>query len=187
MVGAPHNRDLIGFIGFIVASKWKLPMNALHVALFGKISVQQDGQPITDLSAKALELLCYLLLYHSQSHTRDALAELLWPDAASERSQKYLRQTLWHLQTRLDSQPNHAQAETLFVLHPGWVCLNPKANWSADVDIFEQAYTLCRDVADHELSERDAQRLEEAVQLYQGDFMANWYLYGQLVSELVHL
>jgi DNA-binding SARP family transcriptional activator len=152
-------------------------MNSLQIALFGKISIQQNGQPQANLPAKALELLCYLLLYRERSHTRETLSEALWPDGDHTRSMKYLRQTLWQLQTTLDNPPTRDQAEgqSLFILNPGWVHINRQANWWLDVDIFEQAYALCCDIAGQDLADQQAQTLEEAVALYQGDLLEMWY------------
>jgi DNA-binding SARP family transcriptional activator len=177
----------------LIAAIRKLPMNALHITLFGKISIQQAGQPCSALSAKALELLCYLLVYRERAHTRETLAAVLWPEASSALAQKYLRQTLWQLQTALDEQATAAepQIEGLFILHPGWVRINPQADWSVDVAIFEQTYTVCCDQSGEILTAAQAHRLEAAVQLYQGDFMATWYpdwcIYERERLQLIYL
>src|SRR5262245_7308392 len=171
-----------------------LPMAALEVRLFGKVFVEQDGRPVSSLSAKALELLCYLLVYRDRAHTREALAGVLWPEASYPLSKKYLRQTLWQLQTTLGSQPGDGDgtrhgdgrgnggaaldngngqvtAEGLLLLNPGWVRLNPGAGWWLDVEAFEDAYARCRDLPGHDLTDAHAQALEEAVVLYQGDLI----------------
>ncbi|HKE97526.1 MAG TPA: BTAD domain-containing putative transcriptional regulator [Actinomycetes bacterium] len=177
-------------------------MAALEVRLFGKVFVEQDGRPVSSLSAKALELLCYLLVYRDRAHTREALAGVLWPEASYPLSKKYLRQTLWQLQTTLGSQPGDGDgtrhddgrgnggaaagngngngngqvaAEGLLLLNPGWVRLNPGAGWWLDVEAFEDAYTRCRDLPGHDLTDAHAQALEEAVVLYQGDLIEAWY------------
>ena len=79
-------------------------MTHLRIRLLGQLSIEQNGNPITELSAKALEMFCYLLLYRDRPHTREALAAALWSDTSAERAQKYLRQTLWQLQTVLERQ-----------------------------------------------------------------------------------
>ena len=61
----------------------------------------RDDRPLPVLSSKALELLCYLVLHRDRAHTREALSRLLWPDAPDGQAKKYLRQTLWQLQTNL--------------------------------------------------------------------------------------
>jgi DNA-binding SARP family transcriptional activator len=151
---------------------------AVQIRLFGKVSIDRNGQPLSDISAKALELLCYLLLYRDRAHTREALSGMLWPEAAFSLSKKYLRQTLWQLQAAFagtsDSQPT-ADAQALLVLNPGWIRANPKGSWWLDVEAFEQAHQACRDTAGEELTAAQAQVLDDAVRLYQGDLIEAWY------------
>jgi two-component SAPR family response regulator len=47
-------------------------MGDLHVRLFGKVLVEWEGHQVAKLSAKASELLCYLLVYRDRAHTREA-------------------------------------------------------------------------------------------------------------------
>jgi DNA-binding SARP family transcriptional activator len=147
----------------------------LRVTLFGKFNVRHETQDITPaLGAKVQELLCYLLLYHTRLHTREALADALWPDAAPDRSQKYLRQTLWQLQTVLDREVE-ADHESIVSLEPGWIHLNPETNLWSDIQIFEQAFALVRSIPGHELTTQQAQAVGQAIELYQGDLLADWY------------
>ena len=118
-------------------------MTTLRFQLFGKISIQQDEQILVDLPIKALELLCYLLLYRERIHTRENLAELLWPDTPN--SKKYFRQAFWQLQAVLERYlpARTTDGEALFLLNPGWIRVNPQAAWWLDVAGLEQAYELC--------------------------------------------
>ena len=77
-------------------------MTQLRIHLLGQISIQHGCNPITELSAKAQEMFCYLMLYRDRPHTRATLAAALWSDTSTQRAQKYLRQTLWQLQTVLE-------------------------------------------------------------------------------------
>jgi DNA-binding SARP family transcriptional activator len=164
----------------IVHAAWgetRLQTSALEIRLFGQVSVRQDGQPRSDLSAKALELLCYLLLHRDRGHTRETLAGVLWPEASDSASKKYLRQTLWQLHSTLVSRagPRPANGEALLTLDPGWVRVNPKAGWWLDVAAFEQAYRLCRETPGQDLTGPQAHTLEAAVALYRGDLIETWY------------
>jgi DNA-binding SARP family transcriptional activator len=152
-------------------------MTLLVVRLFGQVSVERDGHALSDLSAKALELLCYLLLHRDRAHTREALAGVLWPEASDPLSKKYLRQTLWQLHSRLAGRADHrrAKAEAPLTLDPGWVRVNHKAGWWLDVAVFEQAYGLCRETPGQDLTEPQVRALEAAVVLYQGDLIETWY------------
>src|ERR1700676_2417904 len=149
-------------------------MARLKIRLFGQISVQRGGQPLSGLSTKALELLCYLLLHRERGHTREALAGLFWPEAPDSLSKKYLRQAVWRLHSTLASRADQTQAE-LLIVHAGWIRVNPEAAWWLDVAAFEQAYDLYRDTPGEGLTDRAAQALEAAVVLYRGDLIEAWY------------
>ncbi len=151
-------------------------MTTLYIRLFGQISLQQNDRPLVDLPAKALELLCYLLIHRERAHTREALAEVLWPETSVTLSQKYLRQTLWQLQAALEAQ--HAKLgenEALLLHDPGWIRANPACPYWIDVKVLEEAYTSCLDIPGHALSSQQAQALVTAVELYQGDLLETWY------------
>jgi DNA-binding SARP family transcriptional activator len=147
-------------------------MGQLHIKLLGQLTITQDGRSIAHLSAKALEMLCYLFVYRDRPHTREALAELLWADVPTERAQKYFRQTLWQLQSALEGQP--AAPTVLITLGPGWLRINPLADWWFDVDMLEGAYQLCHEVGGAALSDEQARALELAAELYEGDLLATW-------------
>jgi DNA-binding SARP family transcriptional activator len=170
-----------------------LQTSVLEIRLFGQVSVQQGGQPLSNLSAKALELLCYLLLHRDRGHTRETLAGVLWPEASDSLSKKYLRQTLWQLHSTLVSRAGHGQAdaEALLTLDHGWVRVNPKAGWWLDVAAFEQAYDLCRETPGWELTDPQAQTLEAAVALYRGDQIEtcykDWCIYERDRLQLTYL
>jgi DNA-binding SARP family transcriptional activator len=165
-------------------------MGELHVRLFGKVLVEWEGHQVTKLSAKASELLCYLLVYRDRAHTREALADVLWPQAPQSLSKKYLRQTLWQLQAAIGSPhgpgngdgdgrangKDHGNgAATLLALNPGWVRVNPDPVGWLDLQAFEDAWALCRDRPDRGLTDRQAEEIEQAVGLYRGDLMEAWY------------
>jgi DNA-binding SARP family transcriptional activator len=153
-------------------------MSVLEVRLFGQVRVEWDGRRLEDLSAKTLELLCFLLLHRDRAHTREALAAVLWPEASVSLSKKYLRQTLWQLHSRLAALSGGQQAgieASLLTLNPGWVRLNHQAGWWLDVAVFERAYVLCRETAGRDLTDLQVQDLEAAVGLYQGDLIESWY------------
>lgn len=146
----------------------------LQVRLFGRVALLRDGRAGPVLPAKALELLCYLLLHRGRAHTRDALSGLLWPDAPDTQAKKYLRQTLWQLQANLANGGGPPRPALLDVA-PGRVRLNPAAPYWCDVDVVEQAHRRCRDLPTVALRDDDAAALEQAVDLCQGDLLENWY------------
>ena len=143
-------------------------MTRIEIRLFGQIAIQRDGEPLSGLSSKATELLCYLLLQRERGHTREALAGLFWPDAPDPLAKKYLRQALWRLQSKLASRD-------LLIMRAGWLRINPEAGLWLDVAEFEHAYDFHRDLPGQVLTDQQAQALETAVVLYRGDLIESWY------------
>ena len=143
-------------------------MTRLEIRLFGQIAIQRDGEPLSGLSSKATELLCYLLLQRDRGYAREALAGLFWPDTPDPLARKYLRQVIWRLQSKLASRD-------LLIMRAGWIRINPDAGLWLDVAEFEHAYDFHRDMPGQELTDRQAQALEAAVLLYSGDLMESWY------------
>jgi DNA-binding SARP family transcriptional activator len=56
-----------------------------------------------------------------------------------------------------------------------WVSLNPSANIWLDVNVFEQAFALAREITGQSLNHEVARTLDQAVQLYRGDLLEGWY------------
>ena len=143
-------------------------MTRLEIRLFGQIGIRRDGEPLSGLSAKATELLCYVLLRRERAHTREALASLFWPDAPDPLAKKYLRQAIWRLQSKPASRD-------LLMMRAGWIRINPEAGFWLDVAEFEHAYEFYRDWPGPELTDRQARGLDAAVVLYRGDLLESWY------------
>ena len=69
----------------------------LELALLGNVEIRRDGLPATDFkSRKAQALLCYLAVT-GRSHSRPALAGLLWGDMPEAKARMNLSQALSNL------------------------------------------------------------------------------------------
>jgi DNA-binding SARP family transcriptional activator len=149
-------------------------MPGLQFRLFGKFTAQQESGLLKRLDAsKDQELLSYLLIYRSRSHSREALAALLWGDTSTEKSKKYLRQALWHIQSALDAGES-ANNQVLLVGHD-WVQLNLQSDFWVDLAVFEQGFANASGVSGKDLDQLNAEMLKEAVRLYRGDLLEGWY------------
>lgn len=147
---------------------------SIKFRLFGKFSVQRDTQSLKGLdSSKEQELLSYLLVRRDRPHSRETLASLLWGESSTEKSKKYLRQALWHLQTGLESD-ELAGPQVLLVEHD-WVQLNLQSELWLDVAVFEQAFAATHGVPGKQLDKPAAAMLKAAVQLYTGDLLDGCY------------
>ena len=149
-------------------------MSALSFHLFGKFSALRDSQPLKGLDAsKDQQLLSFLLLRRNQYHSREAVATMFWGDHSTERSKKYLRQSLWHLQAALGS-PQNGHSSYLLIEHD-WLQVNPSNRPWCDVDEFEKAFSAAQGVSPAQLSEEQAEKLKNAVALYSDDLLTGWY------------
>jgi DNA-binding SARP family transcriptional activator len=150
-------------------------MSSLQIELFGKFGVRCDSEAVKGLDAsKVQELFSYLLLRRDRPNTREVLASVLWGDSSTEKSKKYLRQALWHLQAALHGVDGLDSGLSLEVEHD-WVQLNLRAPTCVDVVAFEQCCACVRGVPGGELGAQKADELRAAVRLYKGDLLEGWY------------
>jgi predicted ATPase/DNA-binding SARP family transcriptional activator len=142
-----------------------------RLALFflGTPRVELDGQPVHISRHKAVALLAYLATT-KQSHRRDSLTALLWPEYDHSRARADLRRTLAVLNRTLGS---------------GWLTVDRESaglNWDADVwlDAAEfQARLAERRTHGHpsdQICPACLTLLAEAVALYRDDFLAGFTL-----------
>lgn len=149
-------------------------MSKLQVRLFGKFTIERGTESLKGLDAgKERELLSYLLINRNQSHPRETLASLLWGETTTEKSKKYLRQALWHVQSALESC-ELKDVQLLKVEHD-WVQLNLQSDLWLDVAVFECAFKATQGVPGNQLTKDSANLLIEAVDLYRGDLLDGWY------------
>jgi DNA-binding SARP family transcriptional activator/tetratricopeptide (TPR) repeat protein len=128
----------------------------LSLALLGPPVVRRDGTPVTFDTRKATALLA-LLAVTGREHSREQLADLLWPEADSVKGRASLRRTL--------SVTAAAMGDGLAISRTA-VSLDPKMV-RVDVRDFESLITR-----------PDAASLERAAQLYRGDFLDGFTLRG---------
>ncbi|HZH92141.1 MAG TPA: BTAD domain-containing putative transcriptional regulator [Pyrinomonadaceae bacterium] len=156
-------------------------MSTLSIQLFGKFSVHADGQPLEGLDAfKVQELLSYLLVHRERPHTRESLAGLLWGETATDKSKKYLRQALWHLQSALEGRNGGGDAGgnddgSLLSTGHDWVRFNADSAVWLDVAVFERAFARVQGKAGRDLDDETKRLVEAAAELYKGDLLEGWY------------
>ena len=150
-------------------------MAMLKVRLFGRFKVQANGQEVDCfLSTKARELFCYLLLHRNRPHPRESLATLFWGECTPEQTRKYMRQTLWQLQTALHQLPGDESLDVMRV-EKGSVQLDPGRDLWLDVDDFEQSFLPVKGLPGEKMDAPCATALRNAVSLYEGDLLEGWY------------
>ncbi len=143
-------------------------MTELKLFLFGTPRLEYRDQAIPVNRRKALALAAYLALAE-QPQSRDAVAALLWPDLDQARARAALRSTLPALTSPIPVSWLEADRSTLVVQH--------EAIW-IDVDAFRGLLARSRSHphdADTVCTECVA-ILNQAIDLYQADFMAGFSL-----------
>ena len=128
----------------------------LSLALLGPPVVRRDGAPVTFDTRKATALLA-LLAVTGREHSREQLADLLWPEADSVKGRASLRRTL--------SVTAAVMGDGLVVSRAA-IALDPAL---VRVDVREFHALIGRP---------DAASLERAASLYRGDFLAGFTLRG---------
>lgn len=135
----------------------------------GRPFLALDGQPVKLEMRKALALLVYLRMAE-QDHSRESLAALFWPEYSQQRAQANLRRVLSSLNKSLPGDILLADREKIGLK-------DSKEIW-LDVEQFQYLRSTPKKHA-HPIEQvcPDCLRsLEEAVQIYRGDFLAGFNL-----------
>ena len=145
-------------------------MAQLSIVLLGAFQVTKDGQAITKFeSDKVRALLTYLVVEADRPHQRQFLAGLLWPDYAERSARASLRNALANLRQVIDDK----QATPPFLhISRQDIQFNQASVYEVDVE------RLGFKDADIQASQRleNMADLREAVDLYQGPFLAGFSL-----------
>lgn len=153
-------------------------MPQLKVLLFGPPRItrasgagagERDGQPVEIGLNKSVALLVFLAVT-KQSHSRDALATLLWPDADQRTALGYLRRALYRVNQTLKEDILTATRKTIEFNHQldAWL----------DTEVFQTHVDACFPPphAAPGPDEECIRRLTEAAELYRDDFLAGFTL-----------
>lgn len=150
-------------------------MSALTVTLFGRFRVQHDDTTVPGMELrKVQEFFAYLLLFRTRAHARETLATRLWGEADAGHARRYLSKTLWQLQSAL-AATDYPDAPGFLVVDADWIQLDPAANITLDVAIFEDAVAQAARIPARALTAPVARLLEEALTCYRGELLEGWY------------
>ncbi len=134
-------------------------MAHLSLTFLGAFQATLAGKPLTAFrSARVQGLLVYLALANQQSHARDVLAALFWPDEPDAVAKQNLRQSLYHLRQVLgETDP---QEESYLLVTRSTVQFNSASDHSLDVTAF--------------LTYLESAQPEQAAALYRGDLLSGF-------------
>ncbi len=146
-------------------------MPDLSIYLLGPPRFVHQGTAIDAFrSDKERALLAYLAV-EARPHRREALAALFWPESSQQAADNNLRQSLFRLRRALGGAA--AALSTGKIIQ-----INRSGNFWLDVTAFETLMTACES---HPHRRRAAcraclERLEQAVELYSGDFLHEFFV-----------
>jgi predicted ATPase/DNA-binding SARP family transcriptional activator len=144
-------------------------LSVVKLYLFGAPRIILNDQLVQVSLRKSISLFSYLSVT-KQPHTRDALAALFWPNDEQSKALGNLRRSLHRITSTL--------SEDLITASRHMIELNKKADVWLDVDTFQTFIDACSKPGKFiEAAEVSCvSRLEQAVKLYTGDFMAGFSL-----------
>ena len=144
-------------------------VSQLALFLLGLPRIEREGAPIEIDRRKAIALIAYLSVA-GESHSRDVLATLLWPEYDQTAARAALGTTLWALKKALGRVWFDVDRET--------VSLNRSARLWVDVDHFRSLLAECRTHGHppEEVCPACLAPLTEAIELYRDDFLAGFTL-----------
>lgn len=159
-------------------------MTTLRIRLFGSLQLLRGDREQVNLTPIARSMFAFLLLYRCRGSNctgprRDILTSELWDNFGERDARRCLSTTLWRLRRELE--PEGVASGTYLVTSANdEVGFNFAADHWLDVRVFEQQVKHGLALPVNEMDADDAQRLEEAVDLYVGelleDFYADWVL-----------
>src|SRR5580765_5168335 len=142
-------------------------MGGLKVTLFGGFDARlASGAGPSLPTKKAQALLAYLAVRPGQRHARDKLAALLWGDKSDGQARDRLRHALLDLRRALDGP-----APSVMRIEGQTLAMDPAA---VEVDV--AAFEAC-------VAQGTPQALEQASELYRGDFLLGFSVNEPLFEE----
>ncbi len=139
------------------------PQQALKIHAFGAPYVELDGKSIQWTTVQSRDLF-FCLLQHTQGLRKEEIGGLFWPDHPPPKLDGIFRSTLYRLRRSVFRRS--------VIYEDGVYRFNRDADYWFDVDTFEELL----DQADKSpVPGKKTDLLEEAVALYQGDYLAGVY------------
>ena len=136
-----------------------------RIEMLGGLRAQAADRTIDRFRTRQVaSLLAFLAFYPDRPHSRDALAEMLWPDAQPEIARRNLRQALFYLRRHLT--PLELPEETILKSDFAGIRLTPDG---VETDVSEFVELLRR--AFDESAEGATELLIAATDLYKGPLL----------------
>lgn len=129
----------------------------LRITCFGAPTIQYEDELLVTLTGKAQALFLYLAVT-GRSHTRDLLANLFWSECNNQQARNNLRYLLPKLRKLVGDY---------LVITAQTVSFNPQPSYWLDAEILRTTLATAAE-------EFDPQAAQQALNLYQGPFLAGF-------------
>lgn len=140
----------------------------LTIQLLGGATIRLDDTAVTGFASRKAEALFIYLACNPRPHPRETLAALLWPENDQSRALANLSVALTSLRKQLDPY---------LLAERHTIAFNAAMAYELDAAVFQQAIRAAQEQQrDDKINRIGAARLETAVSLYQGDFLAGFNL-----------
>ncbi len=158
-------------------------MPRLSVSLLGTFQVLLADKPVTTFeSDKVRALLAYLAVESGWPHRRQTLAGLLWPERPDRNARQNLSQALFNLRRAIGDR----QASPPFLLiTPQTLQFNQASDYELDTALFTELLAAVKEHPHRRLRECETclVRLQRAVTLFRGEFLAGFSVENSLAFE----
>jgi DNA-binding SARP family transcriptional activator/predicted ATPase len=154
-------------------------MTYLSIRALGPLEIKLDGEPVSGFeSDKVRALLVFLAVAEARPHRREKLAALLWPERPERSARANLRCALANLRKVLGDRD---AAQPFLLVTRQTIQFNPDCNAWVDVvalaDLLSGGSFPPFNQAPDALADPETiRRLEEAVELYRGEFLEGFSL-----------
>ncbi len=139
----------------------------LRLYTLGRLYVEYDRRPVQLASSKARLLLAYLATFRGRPHSRALLAGTLWPNQPEEKARRRLSDTLWRLRRAL--------GEYILADEESIEFNTALPYWLDQEELERKLNSYRRETTGTQAPLASHQALEEAVALYQGEFLEGIY------------
>ncbi|MFZ0546947.1 MAG: BTAD domain-containing putative transcriptional regulator [Candidatus Promineifilaceae bacterium] len=139
----------------------------LAFKLLGGLSIKLNGEPLSNLASRKAEALLVYLACERQEHSRESLATFLWDDRPLSRS-------LGNLSVLLTSL--RKEVEPFVHLGRNALSFNLESNYFLDSQVFEEKINQARKRQSGQPLRTAAAQLTQALELYQGSFLAGFHI-----------
>jgi DNA-binding SARP family transcriptional activator/predicted ATPase len=149
-------------------------LERLSAALSGSFSVTLNGEPAAFATDRSRALFAYLVVEADIPHRREMLAGLLWPEYPDSDARKNLSQTLVRMRRAIDdyhADPPYLQTTAKTIQFKSDLA-------ELDINRFQTLITDCEGHHHPDIGNRAncIQKLEEAAELYRGNFLEGFFL-----------